>query len=135
MTRFPRAVPWERSLPWTSVMISETVVAADRGREFVCAKGVDKSTSHGGGTSVIARTLNACVCCGAGRRPSGKPDAVRMKRSKSSTPRPSGRAVSGPHRCRNRPSLSKLRQRVVTQQKFLHIFYAPGQDAMRYPRS
>ena len=68
-------------------MISETLVAADRGREFVCARGVDKSTSRGVGTSVIARTLNACVCCCAGRRPSGKPDAVRMKRSKSSTPR------------------------------------------------
>lgn len=68
-------------------MISETLVAADRGREFVCARGVDKSTSRGVGTSVIARTLNACVCSGAGRRPSGKPDAVRMKRSKSSTPR------------------------------------------------
>jgi hypothetical protein len=99
-------------------MISETLVAADRGHEFVCARGVDKSTSRGVGTSVIARTLNACVCSGAGRRPSGKPDAVRMKRSKSSTPRLSVRAVSVPYLRRNHPSLSKLRQRMVTQQKF-----------------
>lgn len=122
-------------LPWASVMISETLVAADRGREFVCARGVDKSTSRGVGTSVIARTLNACVCSGAGRRPSGKPDAVRMKRSKSSTPRLSVRTVSVPYLRRNHPSLSKLRQRMVTQQKFLPLFCATGQGAMRRPQS
>ena len=60
MVRSPRAVPWERALPWAAVIISQTV-AADRGREFVCAKDVDKSTSRGVGTSVTAWTRNACA--------------------------------------------------------------------------
>ena len=71
----PPGLSLGKMLPWASVMISETLVAADRGREFVYPRGVDKSTSRGVGTSVIARTLNACVCSsGYGRRPSGKPD-------------------------------------------------------------
>ena len=60
MVRSPRAVPWETALPWAAVIISQTV-AADRGREFVCAKDVDKSTSRGVGTSVTAWTRNACA--------------------------------------------------------------------------
>src|ERR1700734_3314749 len=72
----PRAVPWENTLPWASVMISQTAVAADREREFVCAKDVDKSTSRSVGISVIVRTPNACVWCGAGRQRGGKPSGV-----------------------------------------------------------
>ena len=45
MARSPRAVPWEKQLPWASVMIVRTA-AADLGRGFACAKGVDKSTSR-----------------------------------------------------------------------------------------
>ena len=117
-------------------MISQTLVAADRGREFVCARGVDKSTSRGVGTSVIARTPNACVCSGAGRRPSGKPDGVRMKRSKSSTPRLSVRAVSVPYLRRNHPSLSEVAAAHGHAAKiFRRLFCATGQGAMRRPQS
>src|SRR5271170_4259675 len=36
LARSPRAVPWENELPWAVVMISQTVVADDRGR--VCLR-------------------------------------------------------------------------------------------------
>jgi len=59
--RSPRAVPWENTLPWAVVMISQTVVPDDRGCASVCAKAVDASTSRSVGTSITAKTPNACV--------------------------------------------------------------------------
>jgi hypothetical protein len=114
----PRAVPWENTLPWASVMISQTAVAADREREFVCAKDVDKSTSRSVGISVIVRTPNACVWCGAGRQRGGKPSGVSSKRLKPSMPRQNVPAVNAAHLCPKLRRLQRLLQRVVTQQKF-----------------
>lgn len=126
MVRSPRAVPWEITLPWALLtLIPKALVVPvrdDRVRGFACAKAADGSTGRGVGTSVTARMPNACVRCGAGRRQSGRPSGAWMKRSKSSTPSPSGRDVSVAHLRRNHPSLSKLRQRVVTQQKFFANF-------------
>ncbi len=63
--RSPRAVPWEKTLPWAAVMISQSAAAVpvrdDRGRGSACAKAVDASTSRGVGTSVTARIPNACA--------------------------------------------------------------------------
>jgi len=98
-------------------MISQTAVAADRGREFVCAKGVDKSTSRGVGISVIVKTPNACVWCGAGRQRGGKPNGVSRKRLKPSMPRQNVPAVNAAHFCLKLRRLQRLLQRVVTQQK------------------
>lgn len=103
-------------------MISQIVAAADLGRGFACARGVDKSTSRGAGISATARMRNACAWFVAGRRRSGRPGGGRMKRPKSSIPRLSVRAVSVPLLCRNHPNLWKLRRRVVTQQKFFAPF-------------
>jgi hypothetical protein len=59
-----------------------------------------------------------------------------MKRSKPNTPRPSGRAVSVAQLRRNHLKLRKLRQRVVTQQKFSRqLCCAIGRDAMMRRRS
>ena len=93
-------------------------VRDDRGRGCACAKAVDASTSRGVGTSVTARTPNACAWSGAGRRPSGRPNGVRTMRSKSSTPRRNVRAVDASHLRRNHRKPRSLRRRVVTQQKF-----------------
>jgi hypothetical protein len=41
-------------------MISQTIVADDRGRAFACAKAVDASTNRGVGISVTAKIPNAC---------------------------------------------------------------------------
>ena len=108
----------------------------DRGRGSACAKAVDASTSRGVGTSVTARTPNACVWSGAGRRRSGRPNGVRTMRPKPSTPRPNVRAVSAPHLRPNPRRLPRLRRRVVTQQKFFRrLPCAIGRGAMNRPRS
>jgi hypothetical protein len=119
---FPPGCPLGGALPWARVMIRQTAVAADRGRGCACARAVGVRTSRGAGTSVTARTPNACARSGAGRRRSGRPGGAWMRRSKPSKPRLSVRAVSALHLRRNPPSPSKLRQRVVTQQKFFAHF-------------
>jgi hypothetical protein len=107
-----------------------------RGRGSACARGVDARISRAVGISAIARTPSAYAWSGAGRRPNGRPGGGRMKRSKPSTPRPSGRAVSVPQRRRNHQGLRKLRQRVVTQQKFFRrLSCAIGRDVMMRRRS
>jgi hypothetical protein len=122
MTRSPRAVPWEIALPWAVVMISQTATAVpvgdDRGPESACAKAVAADTSRGVGTSVTARTPNVCAYSGAGRRRGGRPDGVRRMRPKPSTPRRNVRAVGASYLRRKHRRSPRLRQRVVTQQKF-----------------
>jgi hypothetical protein len=108
----------------------------DRGRGSACARAVDANISRAVGTSAIARIPSAYAWCGAGRRRSGRRDGGRMKRSKPSTPRPSGRAVSVPQLRRNHLKLRKLRQRVVTQQKFFcRLSCAIGRDVTMRRRS
>jgi hypothetical protein len=51
----------------------------DRGPGFACAKAAGKSTCHGAGTSIIAKSPNASARSGAGRRPNDKPNDARMK--------------------------------------------------------
>ena len=96
MTRSPRAVPWEIALPWAVVMISQAAAAGpvrdDRGRGFVCAKAVAARTSRGVGTSVTARTPNACAWSDAGWRRGGRPNGVSTMRPKPRTPTSNVRA-------------------------------------------
>jgi hypothetical protein len=140
LARSPRADPWETALPWAVVMISQTAAAVsvyvNRGRGFACAKAVSTSTRRGVGISVTARTPNAGAWCGAGRRPSGRPNGARTTPSKLSTPRRNGRAVGAPPLRHNRRRSPKLRRRVVTQQKFFcRILSVIGRGAMRRPPS
>src|SRR5271165_6850801 len=131
--RSPRAVPWENTLPWAIVILSQTVGADDRERASACAKAVDASTSRTVGISVIARTPNACACCGAGRRHGGRLTDARTRRSKPSMPRQNGHAVSGPHLRHKRQILLRLRPGVVTQQTFLRpLPSAPDRAAMSH---
>jgi hypothetical protein len=106
------------TLPWALVIISQTVVGV---RERVCAyaKGVGAGTRQIVGTSITAKTPSACVSCGAGKPPSGKPSDARTTRSKPSTPRLNERAGGRPFLCRNPRKILKLRLRVVTSQKSL----------------
>ena len=82
-------------------MISQTAAAVpvrdDRGRGSACAKAVAASTSRGVGTSVTARTPNACAWSGAGWRRGGRPSGVRTMRPKPSTPRSNVRAGDASH--------------------------------------
>lgn len=121
MTRSPRAVPWEIALPWAVVIISQTAGAVpvrdDRGRGSACAKAVAGSTSRGVGTSVTARTPNACAWSGAGWRRGGRPNGVRMMPPKPRTPRSNVRAVGVLPLRRKHRTPPRLRWRVVTQQK------------------
>lgn len=136
LARSPRAVPWENELPWASVMISQTVVADDRGRGSACAKAVDASTNRGVGISITARILNACGWCGVGRRRSGRPSGARMRPPNQSMPRPNVRAVSAPPLRHKRQIRLRLRRRVVTQQKyFRRLRCATGRVAMNRLRS
>jgi hypothetical protein len=122
----PRLSLGRTRLPWVVVMVVQIAAIVpgrdDRGPGFACAKAVGKSTCRGVGTNITARTPNACGRFGAGKQPSGKPGGARMKPSKPSTPRPSGRAVSALPLRRNHQSLPWLRRRVVTQQNFFPFF-------------
>ena len=134
--RSPRAVPWENKLPWAVVMISQTAVADDRGRESACAKAVDASTNRGVGTSITAKISTACGWCGVGRRRSGRPSGARTRLPNHGTPRPNACAVSASLLRHKRRSLLRLRQRVVTQQKyFRRLRCATGRVAISRLRS
>ena len=61
---------------------------------------------------------NVCSRFAAGRRHSGRPGGGRTALSKPFTPRRSVRAASVPELRRKHHAIRKLRQRVVTQQKF-----------------
>lgn len=136
LARSPRAVPWENTLPWAVVMISQTVVADDRGRASACAKAVDASTNRGVGISITARIPNACGWCGVGRRRSGRPSGARTRPPNPSMPRPNACAVSASLLRHKRRSRLRLRQRVVTQQKyFRRLRCAIGRGAMSRLRS
>jgi hypothetical protein len=116
----PRAVPWEFALPWNVAILLQSAlpVRDGRGPGCVCARVVGAGTSHGVGTSVTARTRNACGSFAAGRRRSGKRAGARMMPSKPFTPRRNVRAVSVPEFRRKQHVRAELQRRVVTQQKF-----------------
>jgi hypothetical protein len=136
LARSPRAVPWENTLPWAVVMISQTAVADDRGSDSACAKAVDASTNLGVGISITAKIPNACGWCGVGRRRSGRPSAARTRPPNHSMPRPNACAVSAPLLCHKRRSRLRLGRRVVTQQKFFRqLPCATGRGAMSRLRS
>ena len=136
LARSPRAVPWENTLPWAVVMISQTAVADDRGHASACAKAVDASTSRGVGISITAKTPNACGWCGVGRRRSGRPKGARTRPSKHSTPRPNACAVNASLLRHKRRSRLRLGRRVVTQQEFFRrLPCATGRGAMSRFRS
>jgi len=112
-------------------MISQSVVADDRGRESACAKAVEASTNLGVGISITAKIPNACGWCGVGRRRSGRPNDGRTMRPKPSTPRPNVRAVSASLLRHKRRSRLRLGRRVVTQQEFFRqLPCATGRGAM-----
>jgi hypothetical protein len=131
VVRSPRAVPWETTLPWAPATLNQSALVVPvrdgPGCGSACAKGVDKRTCPGAGTSVTARTPNACARSAAGWRRGGKPSGGWTKRPKHSTPRQNGRAVSAPRLRRKHPILRKLRRRVVTQRKvFFNSFVRPA---------
>jgi len=129
--------PWERTLPWAVVIISQTAaVVGDHVRGFVCAKAVDAGTRRSVGTSVIVRIPSACVWCGAGRLPNARPSVAKTRRPKLSMPRPSKRAADEPHLRHNPLTKPKLRLRVVTQQQFFRrLPFAIGPAVIRRPPS
>jgi hypothetical protein len=136
MTRSPRAVPWEITLPWAPTTLNQSALAVlerdDRARGSACAKAVGTSTSRGVGTSVIAKTPNACARSGAGRPHGGRPNGARTRRSNPSTPRHNRHAVGASPLQHNHRKKPKLRRRVVTRQRFFGRFLcAPGQGAMQ----
>jgi hypothetical protein len=126
MVRSPRAVPWESTLPWATLMLIQRAAAVpgrdDRGRGSACAKAVAASTSLGAGTNATASSRNACGRSASGRRQDGRPSIARPPRPRSDTPRPRKRAVSESSP-RPRPlRIPNLHRRVVTQQK---LFFSP----------
>ena len=116
----PRAVPWEFALPWNVAILLQSALAVrdGRGPGCVCARVVGAGTSHGVGTSVPARTRNACGSCAAGRRRRGRLADARTMPSKPRTLRRNVRAVSVPEFRRKQHVSAELQRRVVTQQKF-----------------
>jgi hypothetical protein len=140
MARSPRAVPWESTLPWATLMVLHRAAALpgrdDRGRGSACAKAVAIGTSRAVPTSVTARTPNACGRSVAGRQRGVRPSGVWTMRSKPSTPRRNGRAANVPHLRRKPPRTPRLRRRVVTRQEFLgRLPCATGRAAMTHPGS
>jgi hypothetical protein len=128
------------NLPWAVVIISQTAASMpardDRGRDSACARAVGASTRRSAGTSITARTPNACGWSGAGRQPSGRPSVARTMASKPNRPSHSRRAVSVPSLRHNRRRSLKLRRRVVTQRKlFFRLLSAIGRGAMNRPPS
>jgi hypothetical protein len=118
----PRAFPWEKHLPWALVRVRESTAArpegADRARGIACAKVVGASISRGVGTSATARIRNAGGRSTAGKRRGGKPDIASTPTSKPGTPR-LRKSAAGERSPRLRLlRTQRLRQRVVTRQKF-----------------
>ena len=74
--RSPRAVPWEKWLPWAPARITQRTPAApvrdDRVRGSACAKAAGGSTSRGVATSVTARIPPAGGRFAAGKRRGGR---------------------------------------------------------------
>ena len=115
------------------ISTGDRIVRDDRGRGSACAKAVAAATSRCVGTSVTARTPNACVWSAAGRRRGGRPGGARTTRPKPSMPRRNVRAVSAPPPRRNHRRSPKLRRRVVTQQKFFRrLLCATGPGALNH---
>jgi len=134
--RSPRAVPWEKTLPWAIVMISQTAVADDHERASASAKAVDACTNRGVGTSGTAKIPNAYGSCGVGRQRSGRPNGARTRPPNPSTPRLNERAVSATHLRHKSQSRRMLGRRVVTQQIFFRqLPCAIGRGAMSRLRS
>jgi hypothetical protein len=138
----PRAVPWEKTLPWATVMIVQPAPAIpvrdNRGRGSACAKAVNACTSRSVGTNVTVKTPIAYACSAAGRRRDGKPNGVKTILPRLSTPSKNVPAAiaNAPYLHHNHQSLPRLRRRVVTQQKFFRrLLCATGQGAMKRPRS
>jgi hypothetical protein len=135
VVRSPRAVPWERTLPWATLMVLQRAAAVpgrdDRGRGSACAKAVADNTSRGVPTSATARIPNAGGWSAVGRRRGARPGDAWTMSSKISTPRLNVRAVSTPHLRRKHPTNQRLRRRVVTQQQFsCPLLCATGPAAM-----
>jgi hypothetical protein len=106
-----------RNLPWAAIIISET--AADVfDPDCACARAVGARIRRGVGTSVTAKTPNACGWYGAGRPLGDRPIGARTRRSKPGMPRLRRRAVSVLSLRRNPRTNPKLHRRVVTQQEF-----------------
>jgi hypothetical protein len=138
--RSPRAVPWETTLPWVTLILLPKTTArpgrADHDRAVACAKAVVACTSLCVGTSGTARIPNACARFAAGRPPSARPDDVSTQRPKPSMPPRNVRAVNVDPLHPIPRTLLKLRRRVVTQQIFFRRNRcATGPAAMnRLPR-
>jgi hypothetical protein len=123
----PRAVPWEKQLPWAPSTINQSAAAVpecdDRARGSACAKAAGGSTSHGVGTNAIARMRNAYGKFAVGRRRDGRPNVARPPRSKPGTHRLNACAVSEPSLRHKQLTVPQLRRRVVTRQKFFFEFF------------
>ena len=134
----PRAIPWERQLPWApATIIPNTAVVPVSGRPNVsdrpmngppkcggpargsaCAKGASGSISRSVRISVTVRIPTAGARSAAGRRRGDRLAAVRIRGFRPSTLQPNACAVSEPKPRRNLRNERRLRPRVVTQQKF-----------------
>jgi len=122
LTHSPRAFPWEKHLPWALVRVRESTATrpegADRARGIACAKVVGASISRGVGTSATARIRNAGGRSTAGKRRGGKPDIASTPTSKPGTRRLRKSAASERSPRLRLLRTERLRQRVVTRQKF-----------------
>lgn len=122
LTHSPRAFPWEKHLPWALVRVRESTATrpegANRARGIACAKVVGASISRGVGTSATARIRNAGGRSTAGKRRGGKPDIASTPTSKPGTRRLRKSAASERSPRLRLLRTERLRQRVVTRQKF-----------------
>ena len=118
----PRAVPWEKALPWAPSTISQCPAAVpeseDLARGSACAKAAGGGITRDSGTSATAKIRNACGRSAVGRRRGDRPNAAGPQRSRHSTPRLNACAANEPSLRRKRRRVHRLRRRVVTQQKF-----------------
>jgi len=140
----PRAIPWEKTLPWAPTTINPNTavvpVSGNPARASACAKGAGVSTDRGVGTSATARILPASAKFAVGRRRDDRRVAVRTPRFKRGTPQRNARIASESRLRRNRRRGGRLRRRVVTQQKFFsNLFchrpgcYEPPAHSIRNP--
>jgi hypothetical protein len=127
----PRAVPWEKQLPWARSTINQSAAAVPECDDLACAKAAGGGTSRDVGTSSIARMRNACGKFAVGRRLGGRPNGARPPRSKPGTHRLNACAASEPKLRPKRIRGQKLWRRVVTQQKFFFISFVRPAGVLR----
>lgn len=118
-THSPRAFPWEKALPWAPPTLREHTavwpVGAGHAAASACARGAGAVISRAVGTNGTAGIRNASGSSAAGKRHGDRPNGVKVRLAKLSTPRPRKRAASAPNAQLRPLIIRQLRRRVVTQ--------------------